>query len=248
MIEAGAWDGIGSSVVGGLIGALTVMLGAFLAYRYAEKSRLADREQAETAKAREDRLNAANGLIIEISNLRDEASSKRNGLLGDYALFPLRNALFVTHVRLEAYPSYQEVRAFYKSVRTWRDWARDHKPPNLPSTRRPDEEYARLRHYQEELRAYAEQVINLLLDHREDQPLAFERPTLPRCRNSTFTRPMRAVRKYAFAISGVNRHSAPTSCSRHRQASARTRRSGRQSLRRSPSNARRRTARDARAL
>lgn len=180
MVQAGAWDGIGSSIVGGLIGAVTVMLGAWLAYRLSERSRRADREHEGRTRAAEDRRNAAKDLIIQISNLKDDATSHRSGLLGDYALFPLRNALFVTHVALERYPAYVEVQQFYRTVTTWREWARDHEPANPPSTRRPDDEYAQLRSFQAALQTYADDVISLLQDHREDEVLSFQRPDLPR--------------------------------------------------------------------
>jgi len=44
-------------------------------------------------------------LIIQISNLRDDACGRRKGLLGDYALFPMRNELFGTHTVLDGYAS-----------------------------------------------------------------------------------------------------------------------------------------------
>lgn len=167
MIEAtGTFDAWGSSLIGGAGGAVIAVAAVFVAQWLTDRRKTAD-----------ERRNAANDLIIEISNLRDDACSRRKGLVGDYALFPLRNALFVTHVALEKDPSYHEVQLFYQAVRTWREWARDHKPPNLPSTRRPDAEYARLRAHQDELRVWSEALINLLQDHLLDIPL--ESPSRP---------------------------------------------------------------------
>lgn len=169
MIEAaGAFDAWGSSLIGGVGGAVIAVAAVFVSQWLTDRRKAAD-----------ERRNAGNDLIIEISNLRDDACSRRNGLVGDYALFPLRNALFVTHIALGDYPSYHEVQLFYQAVRKWREWVRDHKPPNLPSTRRPDAEYARLRAYQDELRGWAEELINVLQDHLLDRPLKSPGRRLP---------------------------------------------------------------------
>ncbi len=169
MIEAaGPFDDWGSSLIGGVGGAAIAVAAVFVAQWLTDRRKAAD-----------ERRNAANDLIIEISNLRDDASSRRKGLIGDYALFPLRNALFVTHVALEKYPSYHEVQLYYRAVRTWREWARDHKPPNPPSTRRPDAEYEKLRAYQAELHGWAEDLINVLQDHLFDMSLNSPRRPLP---------------------------------------------------------------------
>src|SRR5436305_1861425 len=99
MIEAaGTFDAWGSSLIGGAGGAVIAVAAVFVAQWLTDRRKTAD-----------ERRNAANDLIIEISNLRDDACSRRKGIVGDYALFPLRNALFVTHIALEKYPSYHEV-------------------------------------------------------------------------------------------------------------------------------------------
>ncbi len=133
MIEAsGAFDAWGSSLVGGAGGALIAVVAVFVAQWLSDRRRAAD-----------ERRNAANDLIIQISNLRDDACSRRKGPIGEYALHPLRNALFVTHVSLERFSSYHEVQLFYRAVRAWREWTWEHPPPKPPSTRRSDDQYTR---------------------------------------------------------------------------------------------------------
>ncbi len=104
---------------------------------------------------------------------------RRKGLLGQYALFPMRNAIFVAHSVLDGCASYSEVKQFYDTVRLWREWIREHAPPNPPSTRRPDAEYGMLRDYQNGLRKYADGLIELLQLHLEEKRLSFVRPPLP---------------------------------------------------------------------
>jgi hypothetical protein len=162
MVEAGAFDGWGSSLIGGAVGALVAVLAAWLAYLYAEKSRK-DAERADAAQRRADELESARqGLMIQISNLRDMACSKREGPLGSFALFPMRNFLFVVHTVLNGLPAYADARDFYDLVWTWRSWARDHKPPSLPSTRRPDEQWREIRDFQARLYRYGDEVIDSL--------------------------------------------------------------------------------------
>lgn len=172
------WSGLGSSIVGGVVGALTVVLGAWLAYLYGEKSRRADRLQDDERKAAEERRAAAAQLMVELSNLRDAVCSRHSGLEGTAALHPMRNALFTTHVPLRKYPSYRAVREFYDTSMAWRRWVR-HTQRLAPTPAELVALYPVVNEYREALRAYGHQVITVLQDHLEDKNLAFSPPTMP---------------------------------------------------------------------
>jgi hypothetical protein len=178
VIEAGAWDGLGSSIVGGLIGAATVALGAVLAYILAERSRRSDRDVHDARKAEEVRRAAAAELMVALSNVRDDVCSHTNGLAGSASMWPLRNALFTTHVPLHIFPTYWEVKAFYDTGIRWRQWVRDTQPVMKPFEL--EQRYPVVNDYREALRGYGDQVISLLQDHLEDATLRFSRPELPK--------------------------------------------------------------------
>ena len=89
----------------------------------------------------------------------------------------MRNALFTTHVPLHPYPTYHEVYGFYETAVEWRDWVRK-KLATLGDAALEDR-YPVVNEYREVLRAYGDEVIELLQEHLEDSSLAYERPELP---------------------------------------------------------------------
>lgn len=167
---AGAFDAWGSSLIGGLVagtlGAIFVILGVFYGQRLADKRARAD-----------DRQRAAAQLMVEVSNLRDEACSRRTGVVGNYAMFPLRNCLFTTYLALHEYPSHKVVAEFYTTVEGWRQWVRSHanESAELPLASR----FPNVDDYRSALRAYGDAVIRVLQDRLEEDPLHFEPPQMP---------------------------------------------------------------------
>lgn len=123
MIEAArAFDAWGSSVLGGVAGAVVALATVFLAQH------LADRRRTTS----EHRL-AAEKLMIEVSNLRDAVAYSDDGRHGKYDLFPLRNVRLTTCNDLGHFDSYAVVEQFYKSVRELRSWLRRHAPTSSRS-------------------------------------------------------------------------------------------------------------------
>jgi hypothetical protein len=172
------WSGLGSSIVGGVVGALTVVLGASLAYWFGEKSRRAHQDHQDQRTAEAERRAAAAELMVVLSNLRDGVCARTKGLSGKANLWPMRNSLFTTHVVLRKYPSYQVVKQFYETALAWRQWVRDSQaiassPSELQAL------YPVVDEYREALRRYGDQVIAVLQDHLEDSHLDFTPPLLP---------------------------------------------------------------------
>lgn len=171
VIEAtGTFAAWGSSLVGGLVagtlGAIFVVFGVRYSQKLADRKALAD-----------DRLRASAQLMVEVSNLRDAACSRRTGPAGDYSMYQLRNALFTTYLALHDYPSHKVVDDFYKTVERWRQWARDRQidPQDAPL----EASFPFVDRYRSELREYGDGVIKVLQDKLEDDPLDFKAPELP---------------------------------------------------------------------
>jgi hypothetical protein len=112
---AGAFDAWGSALIGGLASAVAVLLAVFVTFY------LTNRKAKET-----ERREAAARLMVEVSNLRDEACSHTTGPIGDYALYKLRNTLYTTYVPLHTFESFKVVDQFYVTVEAWRGWGRGH--------------------------------------------------------------------------------------------------------------------------
>lgn len=173
-----AWSGWGSTLLGGVIGALTVVLGVVLAYSFSEKSRRDERSRNDLRRAQDERRAAAAQLMVEVSNLRDDVCSRTKGLSGTAEFWHMRNVLFTTHVPLRKYPSYAVVREFYQTAINWRQWVRGAQA----TARTPAEVQARypvVEEYREALRDYGDQVIRVLQDRLEDQSLDYSPPKLP---------------------------------------------------------------------
>ena len=171
MIEApGAFNAWGSSLIGGLVagtlGAIFVILAVFYGQRLTDRRARAD-----------DRQRAAAELMVEVSNLRDNACSRRTGPTGSYAMAPLRNSLFTTYLALHEYPSHKVVDEFYKAVERWRQWARDRANDSTEIAVEVILPFAE--DYQDALFSYGDAVIRILQDQLEQDPLDFEPPALP---------------------------------------------------------------------
>jgi hypothetical protein len=167
--SAGTFDAWGSALVGGVVSAFAVLIGVGLTQYLVSRD-----------SAKKERRTAAVQLMVEVSNLRDEACSHRAGTSGDYALYPLRNALATTYATLHGFNSYQVVEDFYRTVRDWRTWARDRKQENL--TPPLEVSFIWVREYRAELRHFGNRVVKVLQDDALEVPpgaLDFEEPVLP---------------------------------------------------------------------
>lgn len=167
MIEAaGVFDAWGSSVLGGVAGAVVALATVFVAQHLNDKRRIAS-----------ERRLAAEKLVIEVSNLRDAVAFSDDGLYGKFDLFPLRNARLTTYNDLSQFDSYGIVEQFYECVRELRSWLRRHKPTSsrgwLPDL--ADQIDA----YRKEVYEYAGEVIAVLQNHLEAKNGTFERPAPP---------------------------------------------------------------------
>ncbi|MGB3764416.1 MAG: hypothetical protein WA966_14475 [Ornithinimicrobium sp.] len=175
---ADAWSGWASTLLGGVVGAVTVVVGVWLAYQYGERSRRDEMHDFDERQAANERAAAAAQLMVEVSNLRDQVCGRRKGLTGESELWKLRNALFTTHLPLGRYPSYHVVRNFYATSLTWRQWVRDSQSSvtadELPA------QYPVVQEYQAALACYGDDVIKVLQDHLEDFALTVSMPALPR--------------------------------------------------------------------
>jgi hypothetical protein len=174
MIEAsGTFDAWGSALVGGVASAVAVLLAVFVTFSLTSR------------KAKEDeRRQAAARLMVEISNVRDRASSHTTGPIGAFALYPLRNTIFTTYVPLHKYDSFKVVDQFYKTVEAWREWGRTQDPSSGSHDLRTRAGYVANRfpwveEYLTKLDEYGGQVIGLLQDNLEDKGLSYSPPELP---------------------------------------------------------------------
>ena len=112
------WDGVWSALLGGLLSAVTVLMGVLLAQRLADA-------RARRANVRRD----ANALLIQVQNARDAAvHSRSRARSGTYDLWPLRQQIYLSHALAEL-PVRRAVQDFYQAVWALRDWARRH--PNV---------------------------------------------------------------------------------------------------------------------
>ncbi|WP_344133691.1 hypothetical protein [Pedococcus bigeumensis] len=111
------WDGVGSSVLGGLIGGvlsgLVVVFGVWLAQQ------LQDRSEDEAERRR-----TARGLIPIVGNLRDAVLYSQRGQRGEFDLYPLRNALLEAAASIADTDAYAEASALLSQCTGYRDWLR----------------------------------------------------------------------------------------------------------------------------
>ncbi|WP_157571528.1 hypothetical protein [Nocardioides alkalitolerans] len=110
---ANGWDGLWSSLFGGLLSAVTVLIGVLLAQH------LIDRRQHRDA-VRE----TADTLLLEVASVRDAAvHSRSKARSGRYELWPLRHALYLSHA-LRGSPVADAVHNYYEAVWELRNWIR----------------------------------------------------------------------------------------------------------------------------
>lgn len=164
-----AWSGLGSTIVGGFISAVVVLVGV-LAERFLSDKRARTDEQRK----------AADDLIVDVSNLRDLATARKRGLRGEYELWPLRTRLYITQNSLRGLPAYSAAWAFYESAKEARDLAR-HAVRTLGDDHQgwPKSDLARFRAHLSNLDHFGDQVIELLQSNPESGHAGIpSRPTI----------------------------------------------------------------------
>jgi hypothetical protein len=110
MIDAtDAWSGLGSTIVGGLLGALAVVVGVLLAQRFTNQSARAD-----------ERTKASSKIILDVMKVRDQVARARAGATGSFDIWPLREELYLRWQVLKDEPAYKEAWEFYEAVKAYR--------------------------------------------------------------------------------------------------------------------------------
>jgi hypothetical protein len=124
----GAWDELGSSIVGaviaGVLGGITVLIGVRLSSKQDEK-RYA---RAEADRGRVERRSAGDSLLLAVHTLRDAVAVIKVGESGKFNLYPLRERLMLAKPSLGEYPSYAIVQEFYDAADSYRSWRRANPP------------------------------------------------------------------------------------------------------------------------
>lgn len=161
LLEASAWDGIGSSIVGGLISGAVVLIGLAITFRHEKRNRGIDDDRRLAYERRE----AANRLIVAVHNARDAAVRSKGADAGDFPLWPLRECLLLTQSVLGAFPSYRAAEDFYGHLEDYRDWARASPPP------RREEQCKRAENERRLLDSDGHRVM-WLLQHKPDDSIA----------------------------------------------------------------------------
>lgn len=133
------WTGVWSSLLGGVVSGVTVVVGVFLAQHLSDV-----RKQA--ADVRE----AADALLVQVSNSRDAAVRSRiKSRTGRYDLWPLRHQIHLSH-SLRDRPVLQAAENYYEAVWKLRDWVRHgpvaqgDRPKNDPEMEQAFANYARV--------------------------------------------------------------------------------------------------------
>ena len=150
-LVANGWDGVWGSLIGGLLSAVTVLVGVFLAQHL-----------SDTRKHKEERRAAADALLLQVANARDAAvHSRSKARSGRYDLWALRHQIYLSH-SLRGLPIMQAVQNYYEAVWELRNWVR-HGPiaqgDRAPENRRDEQAFAE---YQRGVEAWAEQLIDAL--------------------------------------------------------------------------------------
>lgn len=144
---ANGFDGIWSSVIGGLIGAAAVLVGVLVAQRSSDRSRReVDRRQAAVAVA------------IEVGHLRDAVVKSRTAGRGEWPLWPLRTQLIATQQILGSDAGYAAALEFHDAADRLRDWLR-HGPVAEGERERTVADDEALARYQLALSAFADRTI-----------------------------------------------------------------------------------------
>lgn len=162
MVEAaGVFDAWGSALLGGLVGgvlgALVALLVVYLTQRH------------ERALRREESLQqTCKDLMAGVANVRDEALWHRDGHAGWFSIAELRTQIYASYSDIHELPAYHELWEFYRRIRAYRDWAREHREADNRKRLRSDvfEPAAERR---KGLNQFANEVIKLL--QRPNDPL-----------------------------------------------------------------------------
>lgn len=139
LLVVDGWTGVWSSLLGGVVSGVTVVVGVFLAQHLSDvRKRAADVRMA------------ADALLVEVSNSRDAAvRSRSKSRSGRYDLWPLRHQIHLSH-SLRGRPVLQAAENYYNAVWKLRDWVRNgpvaqgDRPKNDPEMERAFASYARV--------------------------------------------------------------------------------------------------------
>jgi hypothetical protein len=107
------WEGIGSSIVSGVIGGLVVFGSIWLAQRLHDKS--------ETRRVRRE---SANQVLAQVMHLSDKVLNTSARYRGAFSLWPLREQLLLNWHALSGTAAYDATEGLLSACDTYRTWAR----------------------------------------------------------------------------------------------------------------------------
>jgi hypothetical protein len=113
VLASGAFDGWESSLIGGIVGAIAVVIGVWLTQKYFERNRHRDARRDSVAQ-----------LIPQIANLRDAATRSKERYTGNYALWGLRQELYLANGTMRGSPALASTNEFYEAVSSLRTHVR----------------------------------------------------------------------------------------------------------------------------
>lgn len=151
MDAAVIWDGLGSSLVGGLLSGLVVFVGIRWTQRLSDRSARAAAQRA-----------AADRLIIEVTNLRDLVHFGRGGKSGEFKMWPLRNELLTTAYLLKGSLAYLEASRLFAHIADYRRWVRAEMERGGLSA----EQQTQALEFRKVVNDHGEMVVNLLQEER----------------------------------------------------------------------------------
>ena len=127
------------------------------------------------------RRKAADDLIVDVSNLRDQATARKRGMRGDYELWPLRTRLYITQNAMRDLPAYSAAWEFYSSAKDAREFARNAvRRQGADASAWNTDERGRLRVHLANLDRYGDEVIGLLQENPHQRKATVPiRPTIP---------------------------------------------------------------------
>ena len=169
LLASGAFDGWGSSLIGGFVGAIAVVIGVLLTQKY-----------FETNRHRDVRRDSVSQLIRKVGNLRDAATRSKDRYTGTYALQELRQELYLAKGTMEGSPALASTNDFYEAVGHLRERVRTYHERYNDSSAFPSVVQRRLTGYMNAIDEWATQVIEDLTYAVEDPNRKTPpKPTLP---------------------------------------------------------------------